>query len=199
MTLRLFLISSATLIAACQRPAEEPAASNDITATNDMGEENQAASAAAPHTAQLIDARGQPIGQVEVSEGGGGVILGLTATGLPAGPHGVHLHEKGICDQPFESAGAHWNPAAKQHGRDNPKGAHLGDLDNVDAAAGAPLSKSFTIAGTTISGAGDKLADADGTSLVIHAAKDDYRTDPSGNSGARIACAVLNAANGERK
>jgi superoxide dismutase, Cu-Zn family len=197
MTLRLFLISSAAvsaaaLLSACQQPTDEPAASNGMTANEAAGADNEAA---ATPTAQLIDASGQTIGQVLMSEGTGGVTLNLTATGLPAGTHGVHLHEKGICDQPFESAGAHWNPASKQHGRDNPMGAHLGDLDNIDAAAGAPLSKSFTIAGVSISGAGEKLADADGTSLVIHAAADDYRTDPSGNSGARIACAVLTTAN----
>lgn len=198
MTTRLTLISAvsaAAMLSACQQTADEPAASNDVTANAAASAENQAAPAAAAHTARLIDASGKAIGQVTMSEGAGGVTLALTATGLPAGRHGAHLHEKGICDQPFESAGAHWNPASRQHGRDNPMGAHLGDLDNVDAVAGAPLTKSFTIAGTTISGAGEKLADADGTSLVIHAAADDYKTDPSGNSGDRIACAVLTTAN----
>jgi Cu-Zn family superoxide dismutase len=97
-----------------------------------------------------------------------------------------------MCDGPkFESAGAHWNPQSKQHGRDNPMGAHLGDLANMDAADGAEASSSYLVAGVTMGGTGNALADADGTSLVIHAKADDYKTDPSGNSGDRVACAVL--------
>jgi Cu-Zn family superoxide dismutase len=90
----------------------------------------------------------------------------------------------GQCDGPdFKSAGPHWNPAGRQHGHDNPLGAHLGDLPNLSVGSDGRGTASFTVDGD--------MADADGTSLVIHADPDDNKTDPSGNSGARIACAVL--------
>lgn len=193
MTHRIYLIaavSAAALISACQKPAE-PAA-NDMATANDMGAMNQAAPAAAAQSAQLMDADGKAIGTVEMSEDASGLTLKVTAAGLPAGTHGVHLHEKGMCEGPkFESAGAHWNPMTKQHGRDNPMGAHLGDLANMDATDGAEATSTYQVAGVTMVGTGNALADADGTSLVVHAKADDYKTDPSGNSGDRIACAVL--------
>jgi Cu-Zn family superoxide dismutase len=193
MTSRLHFvaaISAAALISACQKPAE-PAA-NDMATANDMGAMNEAAPAAAAQSAQLMDADGKAIGTVEMSEDASGLTLKVTAAGLPAGTHGVHLHEKGMCEGPkFESAGAHWNPMTKQHGRDNPMGAHLGDLANMDATDRAEATSTYQVAGVTMGGTGNALADADGTSLVVHAKADDYKTDPSGNSGDRIACAVL--------
>ena len=193
MTSRLHFvaaISAAALISACQKPAE-PAA-NDMATANDMGAMNEAAPAATAQSAQLMDAGGKAIGTVEMSEDASGLTLKVTAAGLPAGTHGVHLHEKGMCEGPkFESAGAHWNPMTKQHGRDNPMGAHLGDLANMDATDGAEATSTYQVAGVTMGGTGNALADADGTSLVVHAKADDYKTDPSGNSGDRIACAVL--------
>ena len=182
-------ISAAALLSACQQ-REEPAA-NETVEANAPAMANEAAPAAA-QSAQLVDANGKAIGQVAISEDANGVTLKVTAAGLPAGTHGVHLHEKGMCEGPkFESAGAHWNPATKQHGRDNPMGAHLGDLANMEAADGAEASSTYLVAGVTVGGATNALADADGSSLVVHAKADDYKTDPSGNSGDRIACAVL--------
>lgn len=190
--LRMLVVamSAVALTVACQQ-SPEPAVSNDLAAANDTAAANAAAPDAAMAIPRLIDASGKEIGRVEMREDANGVTLRLTAEGLPAGTHGVHLHEKGVCDPPFDSAGAHWNPMSKQHGRDNPMGAHLGDLDNMDASAGSAAEKTFTIAGGSIGGDENQLADANGTSLVIHADRDDYKTDPSGNSGARIACAVL--------
>jgi len=189
-TLLFAAISAAALVSACQKP-REPAPANDMAGANDMGAMNEAAPIQV-QAAQLLDGTGKPIGQVEMSEDSSGLTLKVTAAGLPAGTHGVHLHEKGTCEGPkFESAGAHWNPASKQHGRDNPMGAHLGDLANMDAAEGAEASSSYQVAGVTMGGTGNALADADGTSLVVHAKADDYKTDPSGDSGDRIACAVL--------
>jgi len=183
-------VSIAALISACQKP-QEPAA-NEMAAANDTSAMNEAAPGAAMQPAQLLDGAGKAIGQVEMSEDANGVTLKVTAAGLPAGTHGVHLHEKGMCEGPkFESAGAHWNPAGKQHGRDNPMGAHLGDLANMEAADGAEASSTYLVAGVTMGGTQNALADADGTSLVVHAKADDYKTDPSGNSGDRIACAVI--------
>ena len=136
----------------------------------------------------LVNAAGQSIGSVRAWQTAGGVTLRIDATGLPHGVHGIHVHSVGRCDPPdFASAGPHWNPLAKQHGMNNPAGAHAGDLPNVDVAANGVLGATVTVPGASMA----SLLDADGASLVIHAAADDYMTDPSGNSGARIACAVL--------
>ena len=118
-------------------------------------------------------------------------MIAVELTGIPAGPHGLHLHTTGQCDAPgFTTAGGHLNPGAKQHGADNPAGAHLGDLPNVTADASGTVSVVIHFAG-----APDALVaalfDADGSALVLHAGPDDYKTDPSGNSGTRIACGVL--------
>ena len=127
-------------------------------------------------------------GTITVGDQGGQATLTVRAAGLPAGTHGVHLHEKGLCQGPkFTSAGGHWNPTARKHGRDNPAGAHLGDLPNLEIAASGQGTATFSIVSTAA------MADADGTALVVHAKADDYRTDPSGNSGDRIACAVIAA------
>lgn len=122
-----------------------------------------------------------------------GLEVRVQAAGLAPGHYGVHLHAVGRCEGPaFASAGAHWNPTGRQHGSLNPAGHHLGDLPNLDVDEHGAGRLEFAIAGASMTGA-TGLFDADGTSVVIHAAPDDYRTDPSGNSGARIACGVLPA------
>jgi len=136
----------------------------------------------------LVNSAGQSIGTVRAWQTAGGVSFRISASGLPHGLHGVHVHAVGRCDPPdFKTAGAHWNPAGKQHGMNNPGGPHAGDLPNVEAAANGVLNATVTLAGASMT----SLLDADGAALVVHAAADDYKTDPSGNSGARIACAVL--------
>jgi superoxide dismutase, Cu-Zn family len=138
----------------------------------------------------LINAAGQTIGSVRAWQTAGGVSFHVAATGLPHGLHGIHVHSVGRCDPPdFASAGPHWNPAGKKHGLDNPAGPHAGDLPNVEVAANGVLAATVTLAGASMA----SLLDSDGAALVLHAAADDYRTDPSGNSGARIACAVIQA------
>ena len=136
----------------------------------------------------LINASAQSIGTVRAWQTAGGVSFRISASGLPHGLHGLHVHAVGRCDPPdFKSAGAHWNPAGKQHGMNNPAGPHAGDLPNVEVAANGVLNATVTLPGASMA----SLLDADGAALVLHAAADDYRTDPSGNSGARIACAVI--------
>lgn len=139
-------------------------------------------------TVPLINSAGTSIGTVRVFAENTGLTLRLEATGLPPGKHGVHLHAVGRCDAPkFTTAGPHWNPTQKQHGHRNPQGYHTGDLGNLGVGADGKL-----VAGLLVPGAAfDALRDADGTALVIHASEDDEITDPSGNSGDRIACAVL--------
>jgi Cu-Zn family superoxide dismutase len=141
----------------------------------------------------LVNAGGQSIGSVRAWQTAGGVTFRIDATGLPHGVHGIHVHAVGRCDPPdFASAGPHWNPLAKKHGMNNPAGPHAGDLPNVEVAANGVLGATVTLPGASLTASGPgALLDADGASLVLHAAADDYLTDASGNSGPRIACAVL--------
>ena len=144
--------------------------------------------------ATLIRSDGAAIGTVRVFQEPTGVMLRINATGLPQGQHGVHVHATGRCDPPgFTSAGAHWNPAQRQHGHLNPTGAHLGDLGNLGVGADGKLVAGLLVSGASLNagGAGAVLRDGDGAAVVLHAQPDDQRTDPSGNSGGRIACAVL--------
>jgi Cu-Zn family superoxide dismutase len=136
----------------------------------------------------LVNSSGQSIGTVRAWQTAGGISFRITASGLPHGIHGLHVHAVGRCDPAdFKTAGSHWNPSDKQHGMNNPAGPHAGDLPNVEVAANGTLAATVTLPSATMA----SLLDADGAALVVHAAADDYKTDPSGNSGARIACAVL--------
>ena len=136
----------------------------------------------------LVNKAGQPIGTVRAWDTAGGVTFRIDAGGLPLGIHGVHVHAVGRCDGPdFTTAGSHWNPTNRKHGFQNPEGTHAGDLPNVTAAGNGWVRESITLPRATYG----QLLDRDGSALVIHATADDYRTDPSGNSGGRVACAVL--------
>ncbi len=142
----------------------------------------------------LLNANGQTIGHVRAWQTAGGVTFRIDATGLPHGVHGIHVHSVGRCDPPdFASAGEHWNPATKKHGFNNPAGPHVGDLRNVEVAANGTLGATVTLPNASLTGpaAAGTLLDEDGAALVLHSRADDYVTDPSGNSGDRIACAVL--------
>lgn len=131
----------------------------------------------------FIDANGAAAGTALLYQEANGVRVIANLPGLPAGEHGFHFHAVGSCQAPgFESAGSHFNPTSRQHGRLNPAGPHLGDLPNVNRN---PME--LVAGGVQAS----TLLDADGAALVVHANPDDYRTDPSGNSGARIRCGVI--------
>lgn len=140
---------------------------------------------------QVKSSTGRDLGTLTVTEVTDALSFAGTLRGLPPGVHGVHVHMVGSCEGPaFTSAGAHWNPTDKMHGTDNPQGPHLGDLNNLTVAADSTV----TVQITTHEGARAKaLMDSDGASVVVHAAADDNHTDPSGNSGDRIACGVISA------
>jgi len=141
-------------------------------------------------TATLHLADGTEVGRVRITEVSGGLRVTVDAKGLKPGIHGAHLHTVGKCDAPdFASAGAHWNPTNMKHGSMNSQGPHEGDLPNLTVGADGRGTIGANIAGASF----DALMDADGAAMVIHANPDDLMTDPSGNSGGRIACGVLAA------
>lgn len=144
--------------------------------------------------ANLIRSDGSVAGTVSVYQEPTGVLLRIDAAGLPPGPHGTHIHAVGRCDPPsFESAGSHWNPTNNEHGHRNPEGPHMGDLGNLGVGSDGRLQTGLLVPGAAMWPGTDRpaLRDEDGAALVIHAQADDQVTDPSGNSGQRIACAVL--------
>jgi Cu-Zn family superoxide dismutase len=139
-------------------------------------------------SAEISKADGTGIGSARLTARAHELYVTINARGLAPGRYGVHIHAVGRCEGPaFESAGPHWNPTSRHHGRLNPDGAHMGDLPNLEIGADGRGRLTFTIPAARLS----SLLDTDGASIVIHAAPDDERTDPSGNSGARIACGVL--------
>ncbi|MBB3348566.1 superoxide dismutase family protein [Sphingomonas sp. BK069] len=163
-----------------------------LAACNDQAKMDTGAPVAggAGATAQLATATGAPAGRATVTEVAGGLRFTVDASGMPPGTHGAHVHMVGRCDPPgFESAGGHWNPTQMKHGTMNPQGPHQGDLPNLVIGNDGRGTIGATIPGATMAG----LLDADGAAMVIHAGQDDLKTDPSGNSGARIACGVFQA------
>ncbi|EDL49044.1 superoxide dismutase family protein [Erythrobacter sp. SD-21] len=144
--------------------------------------------------ARLSFANGVPAGTAQLISDGQTMTLAIAATGLSVGEHGFHLHTTGRCEAPdFKSAGGHLNPADREHGSLNPQGKHLGDLPNLVVGASRSTSTQVDL-GVDTAQLRDSIFDADGTAIVIHAGADDYRSDPAGDAGARVACGVLTAA-----
>lgn len=142
-------------------------------------------------TATLKQGNGLPAGSAVLAAAGDTVTLTVAVAGLGAGDRGMHLHMVGRCDSPdFTSAGGHLNPGGRQHGVHNPAGSHLGDLPNLTVGGNGTGSATATLPGTRAE-LEAALFDADGTAIIIHAAADDYKTDPTGNSGPRVVCGVL--------
>src|SRR5262245_5396468 len=142
--------------------------------------------------ASLKDKDGKDVGAATLIQTPDGVWIAITGYRLPPGTHGLHIHAVGECKPPdFTSAGAHFNPAGKQHGTQNPAGPHAGDLPNMVVAASGEGGIDIRTKAVTLDPGPNSLLGGNGTSLVIHAAADDEKTDPIGNSGARIACGVI--------
>jgi Cu-Zn family superoxide dismutase len=143
-------------------------------------------------TAQLRNAQGQVVGTATLEQEEDGVDIELHVTGLPPGVHGFHIHETGTCTPPdFTSAGGHYNPTNRQHGFEDPQGPHAGDMRNIQVGANGMAHVEVENERVTISPGPTTLFDADGSAIVIHAGADDYRTNPAGEAGARIACGVV--------
>ena len=166
-------------------------AAGDSAADTSAAGSDSAGGSGASVTAAMRDAAGRDLGTLTLADSAqGGIAVTGRLTGLPPGEHGVHIHMVGQCQAPFESAGGHWNPTSRQHGSQNPQGPHLGDMPNITVGADSSVNVQVTTPGGSLRGA-NALLDSDGAAIVVHASADDMRTDPSGGSGARIACGVV--------
>lgn len=141
----------------------------------------------------IVNSAGKVIGSAELTETATGVRVRLLLKDLEPGEKAIHFHEVGLCEKPkFTTAGGHVNPSKKQHGFDNPKGYHAGDLPNLHVNKDGQVDLEITTPLVTLQkGKANSLLDEDGSAIIIHEKADDYETDPSGNSGDRIACGVI--------
>src|SRR5258707_252433 len=153
-----------------------------------------AASPAAAETlanAQLNDGSGKAVGDVDLVQTPAGVLIKLQLKGIAPGEHAIHVHAVGKCDAPFESAGPHFNPTNHKHGMLSGEG-HAGDMPNLHVPQSGELSVDVVNAAISLEkGKPNSVFDTDGSALVLHAKADDYKSDPAGNSGDRIACGVI--------
>ena len=141
--------------------------------------------------AALKDKSGKAVGDVDLMQMPNGVLLKLSVKGLTPGEHAFHIHAVGKCEAPFESAGPHFNPGSHKHGLMTGPG-HAGDMPNLHVLQSGELTVEILNSAVTLEkGKPNSLFDGDGSSIVIHAGPDDYKTDPAGNAGDRIACGVV--------
>jgi superoxide dismutase, Cu-Zn family len=177
-----------------KRQCEEIARSTDGVARvlNDLKVISKAPSV----EANFIDSTGKLVGKATLSEeSGGGVRIQLNLNGLRAGVHGIHIHEIGECKEPdFKSAGKHFNPSGKHHGADNPQGSHAGDLGNIEVSQNGSVETKLQAPEVTLGVGPNSLLRPGGTAIIIHARRDDQKSDPSGDSGEPIACGVIQTA-----
>lgn len=167
-------VATAALLAGCQRDRAEPAAAASA---------GNRTAVALLRTSANADA-----GRATATETEAGLRITLDARGLPPGRHGAHVHKVGRCDAPdFTTADAHWNPTERQHGTMNPQGPHSGDLPNLIVGNDGRGTIGVTVPGATLA----QMLDADGATMIVHTEADDLRTDPTGNSGGRMACGVF--------
>jgi superoxide dismutase, Cu-Zn family len=148
--------------------------------------------AAQTASAALKNADGKDVGTARLTQTPAGVLIQLSVKGLPAGEHAFHIHAVGKCEPPFTTAGGHFNPTGKKHGMMAAEGQHAGDMPNLHIPASGELAVEVLNAAVTLEkGKPNSLFDADDSAMVIHAGKDDYKTDPTGEAGGRIACGVV--------
>lgn len=178
------VLAATVAISACAPDEDPPTEASDerLAGTTDPSAERASAAY------EISNAEGEVVGRLELTDGAGGVLIEAEIDGLESGELGFHLHETGRCEPPFESAGGHYAPSGRAHGLLSERGRHAGDLPNLVVAEGASTTATHAWAdGLTI----DELTAGDGSALVIHAGPDDYRTDPAGAAGDRVACAEI--------
>ena len=141
---------------------------------------------------ELKDAQAKDLGTATLVQYKKGVKISLNLKGLTPGAHAIHIHENGICEGPaFTTAGGHLNPEKKEHGMENPKGHHAGDMPNIIADKDGVVKTSFVNEGVTLLDGPNSLKKEGGAALIIHAGADDYKTNPSGGAGDRVACGIV--------
>jgi Cu-Zn family superoxide dismutase len=141
-------------------------------------------------TATLVDQSGKRVGLVTFTATPGGTVVNGEFTDLPAGVHAFHIHTVGKCEPPFDSAGGHFDPTGEKHGVAVGKG-HAGDLPNLFVPASGKVHIEHFAPGVSIGSGPNSVFDTDGAAVIVHADRDDYKTDPTGNAGGRIACGVI--------
>jgi len=142
--------------------------------------------------ADMVNAQGQKIGTAKILPAKKGVKIEVSVAQLAPGKHGIHIHAVGKCDGPdFKTAGGHLNPDTKKHGKENPEGPHAGDLLNIEVKADGTAKATLLDTMVTLGDGANSLFHDGGTAIVIHEKEDDYKTDPTGNSGGRIACGII--------
>lgn len=148
----------------------------------------QTAGAAEQAMAKLKNPKGESVGEVKLMQIPHGTLLHAKFSNLPAGAHAFHVHAIGKCEPPFKSAGGHFNPGGKKHGIHAAEGRHVGDMPNIHVPASGSLEIEVL---NTLLKLDSSLFDADGAAIVLHAGPDDYKSDPAGAAGGRIACGVI--------
>ena len=177
IVLASLLVSTAALAQADAGASAAPAAAAPAAA---------AEPAAAPVSVKLINLKSKAVGTAELTQTAHGVLIKVDLHGLTPGVHAIHLHEAAKCEPPFKTAGGHFNPAHKQHGFMQAEGPHGGDLPNLDVPAGGKVKAELIAPDATM----DALL-ANGAALVVHAKADDYKSQPAGDAGDRVACGVI--------
>jgi Cu-Zn family superoxide dismutase len=143
-------------------------------------------------TAEMASSDGKILGTLRLVQEEEGVRISGRLTGLPPGPHALHIHATGQCHGPdFKTAGPHFNPFGRKHGWLNKDGPHAGDLPNFTAASDGSVEIQCLAKLVTLGEGKNSLFLSGGTCVVIHEHPDDEVTDPTGNAGARIACGVI--------
>ena len=183
--LPLLALGAATLAACGGSDATEETAAEDTAMSADA-----APGAGEVASAALMTADGTEVGTVTATGSAGGITIDVAAMNMPEGKHGVHIHTVGSCEDGFAAAGGHWNPEEAMHGLEGDDGQHAGDMPNLEIGADGTGSLTYMLdMSATFAG----LMDADGSAFIVHAGEDDQTTDPSGDSGDRIACGVFAA------
>jgi Cu-Zn family superoxide dismutase len=142
--------------------------------------------------AELYNIEREKVGTATLTETPQGVLIKAELWKLPPGTHAFHIHAVGKCEPPsFTAAGGHFNPFGKGHGIMNSKGLHAGDLPNIHVGTDGKLTFEVLASQVTLGKGQNSIFDDDGSSLVIHEKPDDYKSDPAGEAGPRIACGVI--------
>jgi superoxide dismutase, Cu-Zn family len=190
--LAAFVVIAACSSAPTQTPAvgPSPAVTPPVTRPAPAPAPTRSSASFRTATAMIRDVAGARVGEATFTDSYAGLIIAGFVEGLGIGAHGIHIHEAGKCDPPFTTAGGHFNPEKHKHGFRNPDGHHLGDLPNIDVPPSGRLRFEFLLTDVTLRGP-HGLLDGNGASIVIHSTRDDFATDPAGNSGSRLACGVI--------